>query len=404
MTGMTRPALAAYSAKPGITSTCRAYSSSRSAPVTSVARAESFSVPTSIVTSGWALRLWYQSGWDGAPAFEAMITQSSPSGRYTSGVVNGRPLLAPVVVSRIIGAPSKGGPTLPPLARKSSMILWLKSLGVRASLKERSSAFGRLRDGRAGLEHALREGGHGVVEGRFGEGERRDDDSAHAQGCQLLDGSHRVIAHDGGRADGDGDAFGVAPAVRRGLAHDVDQGRQLLGGAAGEEAVAEAAGPLGRGAGVASDHDRHRALGRLRVGRHPLEAGELAREAGSVRSPQGAHRGHVLVGPGAAPLPRDAEGVELLAEPADADADLDPPAREAVERGQLLGQHDRVALGEDEDASRQADPARGRGDVGQPDERIGDRRRGDGRHLAVRAVGIGRGVVVRIDDMLDGPD
>src|SRR6059036_183424 len=49
---------------------------------------------------------------------------------YTRGVVWGRPLFAPFEVSSTMGAPSKGGPTLPALPRNSSMILWLKLLTI----------------------------------------------------------------------------------------------------------------------------------------------------------------------------------------------------------------------------------------------------------------------------------
>ena len=47
---------------------------SRSSPLASLATASIVSVPTSIFTFGWAFRLWYQSGFVGAPAFEAKIT------------------------------------------------------------------------------------------------------------------------------------------------------------------------------------------------------------------------------------------------------------------------------------------------------------------------------------------
>ena len=110
----------------------------------------------------------------------------------------------------------------------------------------------------------------------------------------------------------------------------------------------------------------------------------------SVRAPRRAH-GH-------------AEGVELLLQPADADAELDPPARQVVEGGQLLGQHDRVALREDEDAGGEAERRRDRGDVGQPDQRVRDGRRRHRRHLPVGAVRVGGRVVVGVDDVLDGPD
>src|SRR5208282_5089619 len=69
-----------------------------------------------------------QAGCLGAPPFDAIITIRSPSLVYTSGVVKGRPLFAPVVVSRSRGAFTNGPlRTLPPLARNSSISFWLNS-------------------------------------------------------------------------------------------------------------------------------------------------------------------------------------------------------------------------------------------------------------------------------------
>src|SRR3984885_2787867 len=73
-----------------------------------------------MVVVGCAFRLWYHAECLGNPPFDAMITIRSPSLVYTSGVVNGLPLLAPVVVSSISGALTNGPLTaLPPLARNS---------------------------------------------------------------------------------------------------------------------------------------------------------------------------------------------------------------------------------------------------------------------------------------------
>src|ERR1700760_3297740 len=48
-------------------------------------------------------------------------------GRYITGVTNSRPLLRPRWCSRTIGAPSKGPPTLPSLARNSVMVFAFQS-------------------------------------------------------------------------------------------------------------------------------------------------------------------------------------------------------------------------------------------------------------------------------------
>src|SRR5438093_421247 len=93
------------------------------------ARARNCSSPASTVTSGLATRLWYQPGCFGAPALAAMTTRRSPATVYPSGVVRGRPLLAPVVVSSSRRELASRPPSLPPLARNSAIILWLTALG-----------------------------------------------------------------------------------------------------------------------------------------------------------------------------------------------------------------------------------------------------------------------------------
>src|SRR4051812_10889455 len=86
------------------------------------------SSPTSIVASGLALRLWYQSGLSGAPALDAKTRNRSPSGRYIIGLTRVWPLLAPTEWRSRSGAPSKLPPTLPWLARNSAITCALKSL------------------------------------------------------------------------------------------------------------------------------------------------------------------------------------------------------------------------------------------------------------------------------------
>ena len=56
-------------------------------------------------TSGFASRLRNQAGWVGAPPFDATTTRSSPSSRYSRGVVRRFPDLRPVVVRSRAPAP-----------------------------------------------------------------------------------------------------------------------------------------------------------------------------------------------------------------------------------------------------------------------------------------------------------
>src|SRR5258708_17326122 len=93
-----------------------------------VALAWNFSLPISSVVVGCAFRLWNHAGFVGKPPFDAIITIRSPSFVYTSGVVKGLPLFAPVVVSKSRGALTKGPLTaLPPLSRNSLIRPWLNS-------------------------------------------------------------------------------------------------------------------------------------------------------------------------------------------------------------------------------------------------------------------------------------
>src|SRR5438876_11414682 len=89
-----------------------------------------------------------------------------------------------------------------------------------------------------------------------------------------------------------------------------------------EEAVAVAGGAAGGEARVPADDDRHaRPLYRLRVRLERRPAEELAGERLRRLLPERAQRAHRLGGPRRPVLERDAERLELLAQPADADAE-----------------------------------------------------------------------------------
>lgn len=171
----------------------------------------------------------------------------------------------------------------------------------------------------------------------------------------------------------------------------------------GEEAVAEPSGPAGGRVAVAADMDRHARLGRPGPQDAVAEVGELAMMARALLAPECAHRGDVVVGACAAALERDAERAEFLGKPADADAEDQAAAGEAVECRRLLGEHQRVALRQDDHARRQAKRRRVRGDPGEPDERIGDRRALAAGHPPRWVVGIAGLVAGRHDDVLDRP-
>ena len=68
----------------------------------------------------------------------------------------------------------------------------------------------------------------------------------------------------------------------------------------------------------------------------------------------------------------DAEVRVLDLVPADADAGDDPTPRQHVERGELLGQHDRLPLRHDDDARPEPDLRRPPRHVGERQDRIED--------------------------------
>jgi hypothetical protein len=133
------------------------------------------------------------------------------------------------------------------------------------------------------------------------------------------------------------------------------------------------------------------------------EGGEAATELGLGLGPDRPQRPHALARARGARAELDAERLELLLEPAHADAQLDATAAEAVERGDLLGQHHRVALGEDQDAGGQADGGRRRRHVAEPHQRVGNVERLAAGHLARRVVRVLRVVARGHDDVLHGP-
>ena len=129
--------------------------------------------------------------------------------------------------------------------------------------------------------------------------------------------------------------------------------------------------PLGRGC---ADDDRWvRLLQRLGPGPRRAEVDELAVELGFLLCPQRLAGEQLLAHQGTAGGRVDAVGFHLLVVPAVADAEQEPTARDDVERGDLLGQPQRITLGD-------------QGDPGAEEERRGDRRRGgEGDELVVRA-------------------
>src|SRR5262249_30400172 len=171
-------------------------------------------------------------------------------------------------------------------------------------------------------------------------------ESRHAE---IFEALHAVrVWH--GTPRGDLDRPRVAADLLALLTHDAEEPYELFFlGHPGEEPIT-VAGRAARGElRVTADDDRDsRLLHRLRVRLELLPAVELAMERRRLVLPERADRAHRLSGAGAPLRERDAEGLELLFEPADADAEDHPPVREHVQRRHLLGDVQRVALRQDQ--------------------------------------------------------
>src|SRR5216684_5310828 len=99
----------------------------------------------------------------------------------------------------------------------------------------------------------------------------------------------------------------------------------------------------------------------------------------------------------------DAERVEFLFHPPAADPDHQAAMRKHVERRELLGEIQRMALREDDDSGRELDLRRNSGRVGEWNQRIGKRDVVAAGQLTVLRARV-RHVRLRNDDVLDGPD
>ena len=109
---------------------------------------------------------------------------------------------------------------------------------------------------------------------------------------------------------------------------------------------------------------------------HVGEADEAPFVGGDVLRPAGLDRAQVVVGHGAALLERQAERLEFLLRPADADAEDEPPAAELVHHRRRARRLERVAVRHDDDRGAELDPAR---DAREPARaRSGARRRARG--------------------------
>ena len=113
--------------------------------------------------------------------------------------------------------------------------------------------------------------------------------------------------------------------------------------------------------------------------------------SGTSAGPGRLDRADVVVAQPAALPERQAQVHELGLVPAHADAEDEPPARRLVDGGRRLGRHQRVAVGQYDDAGAELDAPRPPGEKGQERERIRPvRRRSAGWWRAWPGCGRGR--------------
>jgi hypothetical protein len=174
------------------------------------------------------------------------------------------------------------------------------------------------------------------------------------------------------RRDGDRDVERLSPAgaLDRGLEPLAVLGHRTQADQEAVPAVGVAGGAQEGALAAPADDHRQRALDRARVGVDALEVDVLAVERGRLVLPEAAHGGQVLVRACPAALHRDADRGHLGLEVGDPDAEDQPPAGEDVEAGDLLGQHQRVALRQDDHAGAEQDALGVRGDVRERHERV----------------------------------
>src|SRR5438128_5766183 len=213
-----------------------------------------------------------------------------------------------------------------------------------------------------------------------------------------------VGAADGDRELGcDVDLRAVAPGLRRVPVDVLDPALDLLrredGGHPAFGVFARAPPHLGV---VATGVQRQRVLRGLREALDLLEVHVRAAEGRPALGEEKAQRAHPLVDDRATVhvLRIGEERLVLLAVGARADAEDHTPARELVERGHLLGEHRYAAHRKHDDAGRDPELRRPRGDVAESDERLVEvRRLGE---LALD-VALGRHVVVAPDRVVAEP-
>ena len=145
-------------------------------------------------------------------------------------------------------------------------------------------------------------------------------------------------------------------------------------------------------------------LERLRVHATRREVVEPAVVLGNRVDPEALHHRDVLVAARASLRPLDAGRAEFLRAPSQPDPEVEPSARQPIERGDVLRRVHRVALGEEADAGREPDSFRDGRAEGEEPERLEHPHLSAEEQLAVLRVRVDRLVFVEQHDVLADPD
>ena len=211
--------------------------------------------------------------------------------------------------------------------------------------------------------------------GRVGKWEWIEHEPVHPEFGELGDGRRVDRAAARRHADLERPERRRAVELAYGLAESLDTARRR--GDVQRESVPAVPALDGASVGgrrVATDH--HRRATRLDRSGVGVDAGEVRvvpLEARGLLGPERAHGVDVLVGAGAALRERHTDRAHLRFEVAGADPEDQPALRQHVEARHLFGEHQGVALREDDDARAEAQRRGSGGDEGQVDEGIQDR-------------------------------
>ena len=173
----------------------------------------------------------------------------------------------------------------------------------------------------------------------------------------IADGFDDLLGRSRANRDGDREVTLVTPPRTQLVTESIESAGDLVERPAGHHvAVTDARGPAERRLRFPADEDRDSRRHRFHQQRAEVE--ETAVVLDRALLPESPHRLDHLVRPGAAGVEVDAHGLELLALPADADAEDQAAARDARHSRGGLGEDDWVPHRQHEHTRHEADPVR----------------------------------------------